>query len=233
VKMKDIKIIGMTGKGNFSNYVGIAILSIAGICAPYFLPYRSDRYLLVSVLLGIIAFLSAVWQIRRQNVYTRHFLQISASALLALCSYRCINYLFPQFSPYLELFMILGFVYVHTLSFWNLPLATLIGDELYAPKTMAGKIIFRTILLIAPLGLIAVWLGKAAADGSKGLMFIPGVLGFYLAYSIPFPALSQYSGWNSQKSSKIHHEDSSFLEEKPTRKDRIAREKKTSTKNKK
>jgi hypothetical protein len=193
-KTNQIKIIGLTGKGNFPSYVAAGILSVLAVWASALLPYRSVGYLLFSAPVGAVAFLSAIWWIRTPNSYVKYFLQISASALIALIAYRCMSYLFPQFSPYTEALMIFSFMFVHTLQIWNLPAAALIGNELYAPKTWIGKIIFRAILFIAPLGAIAgSILGKAAASENEAVIFIAGMMFLYLAYSIPFPSLSRYS----------------------------------------
>ena len=188
----DIKIIGATGE--FPKYVVAGIAVSLGILMSDIFPYRSARYLLFSVPVGVIIFLSVVWQIRKPSSYTKYLLQISASALLTLLAYRCMSYLFPLFFPYTEMTFIFSFVFVHTLPIWNLPTATLIGDELYAPKTWIGKIILRTIFFIAPFGAIAgSLLGKAAANKSTVPIFIFGILCLYIAFSIPFPSLSRYS----------------------------------------
>jgi hypothetical protein len=193
-KTNQIKIIGLTGKGNFPSYIAVGILSTLAVWASDLLPYRSDQYLLFSVPVGVIAFLSAIWHIRKSNSYIKHILQISVSALIALLAYRSISYLLPQFSPYTEALFIFSFIFVHTLSIWNLPVATLIGDELYVPKTWVGKIVFRAILVIAPLGAIAgSLLGKAAASKNEFPVFIFGMMCLYVAFSIPFPSLSRYS----------------------------------------
>jgi hypothetical protein len=188
----EIKIIGLTGK--FPKYVIAGIGSAFGIWISVLLPYHSNQYLLFSVPVGVICFLSAILQIRKPNQYGKYFLQISASALIALLAYRSISYLFSQFSPYIGALIIFGFVFVHTLPLWNLPVATLVGDELYAPKTWIGKIMFRAILIIAPLAAIGgAVLGKAAAGKSGVSIFIFGMICLYFAFSIPFPGLSRYS----------------------------------------
>lgn len=203
-----IKIIGLTGKGNFPGYIAIGIVCALIVWMSSLFPYRSDQYLLFSIPVGIITFLSAIWQIQKPNLYTKYPLQIGASALLALISYRGISYLFPQFFPYTEILTIISFVFVHTLSIWNLPVATLVGDELYAPKTWAGKMVFRAILVIAPFGFFAGnLLGKASAKNNGASAFILGVLCAYLAYSAPFPSLSQYSKRNrSPANNKLENE---------------------------
>lgn len=192
-----IKIIGLTGKGNLPAYIAVGILCVLSVWMSSLFPYRSDQYLLFSVPVGIITFLSAVLQIQKPNLYTKYPLQISASALLALISYRSTSYLFPQFYPCIEILTITSFIFVHTLSIWNLPVATLVGDELYAPKTWVGKMVFRAVLVIAPLGFfVGNLLGKASAKNNVGAIVIIGVLSAYLAYSAPFPSLSQHSKRN-------------------------------------
>lgn len=187
-----IKIIGLTGE--FPKYIIVGLVSVLFVWMSGVFPYREDRFFLFSMPVGVIAFLSAIRQIRKPNLYIKYFLQISASALIAFLAYRSMSYLFAQLSPYIEVLFVFGFVFVHTLSIWNLPAATLIGDELYMPKTWIGKFVFRVILVIAPFGAIAgSLLGKAAANKSTVPIFVFGMLCLYLAFSIPFPSLSHYS----------------------------------------
>jgi hypothetical protein len=193
-KPGQLKIIGWTDQGNFPRYASAAIISALAVATSVFLPYHADNYLYFSLPLGIIALLSAVLWIRKPIPQARYLLQISASILLALIAYRCISYAFSGLSPITEMLMASILILVHTLELWNKPAAVLISDEIYAPKTWAGKIIFRTILFIAPVaGIAGSFLGKAGVAKNPVLLFLAGLLFAYLAYSIPFPALSSHS----------------------------------------
>jgi len=190
--MKEIKIIGLTGKGKFPSYIAVGIIYSLGVWMSDIFPYRSEQYLLFSAPVGMLSFLSAIWLIRKPNSNVKYFLQISASALIALIAYRGMSYLFPEFSPFTEVLIIFSFLFVHTLPIWNLPAATLIGDELYAPKTWIGKFIFRALLFIAPIGAISgTLLGRTPKSALT--IFILGMICLYLAFSIPFASLSRYS----------------------------------------
>ncbi len=187
-----IKIRGISGKGNTALYIATGIVYIICVTTTYIFPYRLEKYLLFSIPVGVASFVSAIWYILRPNVYIKHFLQISASSLLALIAYRSISFLFPYFFPFTETLMILGLVFVHTLPFWNLPVATLIGDELYIPKTRIGRFVFKIIFFISPIAAISgTILGKLPQHSATVL--IVGIICVYLAYSVPFPGLSHYS----------------------------------------
>jgi len=204
----EIKIIGLTGRGNIPKYVIAGIVSALVVWVSALFPYRSDRYLLFSLPVGIIAFVSTVWQIRKPNLHIKYFLQVSASALLTLLAYRCISYVFSEFSLYIAVLLVSAFIFVHTLPIWNLSLSTLIGDELYAPKTWVGKIVFRGVLALAPFALISGSLGKVATNKSKPPILLFAMTCLYLAFTIPFPSLSRYSkGYQPSVDDGLESED--------------------------
>ncbi len=203
--------------GKFARYVAAAILFLTGIISGGYFPYRDERYLFFSIPVGILGFLSMVQWIRNPNSRMNDLLSISGSSLIALLAYRSMNYVFPQLSVFVEVLMLLSFLVVHTLRFWSMSTAIMISDELYAPKTIIGKIVFRILLITAPLAPVASsLLGGAAVNRNKTSILVVGLICLYLAYSIPFLGLSSYSK-NSAKPQKKHgpgRPDSNLTKEK-------------------
>jgi hypothetical protein len=181
-------------KSKFPRYIATGFVYVLGTWFLGFVPYKSNKYLLFSVPLAILSFIITIWWFRKPNAHLKHFVQISASALLALIAFRCASYVLPQISVLIAMLMIFGFVFVHTLEFWSISTAAKIGDEIYAPKTWIGKLIFRVILFIAPLAAVGGSLvGKAVANENPMFIFLAGLLAFFFAYLIPFPSLSRYA----------------------------------------
>jgi len=219
---EELKITGRTKK--ILDYFVPIFGSVTLASMSVFIPYRSDQYWLFSAPVGVLVFLCATWVIRKSNPYVNYILQISASALVALTAYRCISYVFSQFFLYIGVLIVLGFIFSHTLPIWNLSAAISVSNELYAPKTWIGKIFFRIALAIAPFAAIGggSTLGRIIARSGRttfsvSIILFMGILGLYLAFTIPFIR------WSRSSTKEYRHpiqdilggKDANLLAEKP------------------
>lgn len=116
-------------------------------------PYRSDWYLLVSIPVGTFSFLNSIWLYKKPNLYAKFFFFTSLSIMFALIASRCFSGLFPQFSFIIHAFIMIAVLYAHTLHIWDAPTAVFISNELWAPRTRAGKLLFKATLVFASIGL--------------------------------------------------------------------------------
>ncbi len=173
-------------------YIAVGLGYFVTILFSAIFPYYSGQYLLFSIPLGVLSFLSVIWLARHSNFYVKYFLLGSISVLCALPAYRSLSYLFYKFSPFVNMLIIFSVVFVNVIPAWNPSVATFISNELYAPKTRVGKLILRAILALAPLaGISGLILAKSSKSGVS--MFIIGILTLYLSLSVPFIGLSPYS----------------------------------------
>lgn len=165
-------------------------------------PYFSRDSLYLSIPMGILGFGSLIWINLRPNLHARFFLNIGIASLWMLVAFRAFGNLLPQFSFWAGAMIFATTIFAHTLPMWNSSAAQFIRDELSAPKTRIGKIIFRASLLLIP---IAGVLGATAAsilhpgDKSKGLSFILAGLGWFLAVVLPFAYRFPSSPWEGKE----------------------------------
>jgi hypothetical protein len=158
-------------------------------------PYRSDWYLLVSIPTGVFCFLNLIWLYRKPNLYAKFFFHVSLSVMFALVSCRCFSELFPQFSFIIHALTLITVLYVHTLHIWDAPTVTFIRNELWAPRTWVGKLLFKATLAFASIGLFLALTLSHYGKSTAYSLFV-GTLGLLASIMFAF-SKAPSSPWES------------------------------------
>lgn len=179
--------------------IGLIILSAGGfflilVLGNTILPIPSGVYFCLSSLIGILGFTSYVWVRTSPSLYARFFFNIGFSSMFLLMGIRNFEYLFPQIAKLGIVGFICLVIFTHTLPMWNMKTANFIRNELYAPKTKIGKIIFRLSLLFIPV----IWVVSAGVRSKNNdfvVSFILLIVSLLVAIIMPFIYRSPSSPW--------------------------------------
>jgi hypothetical protein len=161
-------------------------------------PYYSRYYLYISIPVGIFGFISLIWINVRPNLYARFFLNVCISVLSMVIGFRSFANLLPQFSFLGSVLIVITVTLAHTLPIWNGTLANIIREELSAPKTKLGKLVFKFSLAFIPfVGILCAMTESLLyrENKSAGLSFILVFLSLLVATILPYAYRFPSSPW--------------------------------------
>jgi hypothetical protein len=165
-------------------------------------PSDSKGYLYISLPFGVFGLVNLIWINLRPNLYARFFLNTCISGLCLLMSYRALDNLLPRYSYVAASSIIIIGVVAHILPIWNPKAANFIRDELAAPKTPFGKVVFKGALVLIPfVGILAAIFTTTLQRENKsiGLSFMLAFLGLLTVIVLPFAYRFPSSPWEIKK----------------------------------
>lgn len=175
-------------------------LVLAGVAAIH--PHFSSFYMYISIPVGLLGFTSLIWINIRPNLYARFLLNLGISGLCVMIAFRAFGNLLPQFSFWGGAFIMSTTIFAHTLPLWSPSWASFVRDELSAPKTKPGKIVFRVSLLLFPFvgvlgALLEAILQREGKSKSLSLIFL--MIFWFLAIGLPFAYRFPSSPWEGKR----------------------------------
>lgn len=170
------------------------------------LPYFSGQHIYFAIFSGALGFISFLWLNLRPNLYARFFLNTALASLFGLIAVRSFIFLFPTYSVFVGVLIIVTVAFAHALPMWNVRLARFLRDEISSPKTNLGKRIFRGSLLVAPIvGILSAAVALFLLRGGKSaaISLLLGFLGWFIALLLPFIYQFPSSPWEDKENGSI------------------------------
>lgn len=165
-------------------------------------PAFASCYLYITVPAGIFGLTSLVWLNVRPNLYARFFLNIFISVLCLIIAFRGLDNIFPQYS-YINALLIFSIgAFAHSLPIRSPATAKFLREELSAPKTKIGKIVFRVSLAIIPIiGILSAMVESILNRENKSvaLSMVLIILGLLVSVVLPFGYRFPSSPWEVQE----------------------------------
>jgi hypothetical protein len=179
---------------------------IAGIAGVVFftafaglLPSISLMAFYISLGVGSIFLITSIWfNLQPNNLHARFFYFISITCYFLIIAFRGIAGLMPKFSLYLGMFIIATVLLSHSFPIWNPKATKLIREELIAPRSKLGKIVFTiSITAIPVVGIVIYFVVTAIGIQNKlvGLSLVLSVVFWFLALILPFAYRTPSSPW--------------------------------------
>ncbi|MBV6396746.1 MAG: hypothetical protein HFACDABA_02346 [Anaerolineales bacterium] len=190
----DVKSHGLI-RGLIAGVAGVVFFTaFAGL-----LPSISILAVCISLGVGLIFLVASIWfNLRPTNLHARFLYFASITCYFVIIAFRGMAALIPRFSLYSGLFIIATVLLSHSFPIWNPKATKLIREELIAPRSKLGKIMFTTSVIAIPIiGIVIYFMLNVIGTQNKsiGLSVVLSIVFWILALILPFAFRTPNSPW--------------------------------------